>query len=79
LHTYKNIDRGILELFGPSGIINIINSNTKSILSLQSGYISHYLFMFFLGVLFIIFFLFSFFALYSFNLLFFFVIYFIVD
>jgi proton-translocating NADH-quinone oxidoreductase chain L len=79
LHTYKNIDRGILELFGPSGIINIINSNTKSILSIQSGYISHYLFMFFLGVLFIIFFLFSFFALYSFNLLFFFVIYFIVD
>jgi proton-translocating NADH-quinone oxidoreductase chain L len=79
LHTYKNIDRGILELFGPSGIINIINSNTKSILSLQSGYISHYLFMFFLGVLFIIFFLFSFFALYSLNLLFFFVIYFIVD
>jgi len=79
LHTYKNIDRGILELFGPSGIINIINSNTKSILSLQSGYISHYLFLFFLGVLFIIFFLFSFFALYSFNLLFFFVIYFIVD
>ena len=79
LHTYKNIDRGILELFGPSGIINIINSNTKSILSLQSGYISHYLFMFFLGVLFIIFFIFSFFALYSFNLFFFFVIYFIVD
>ena len=24
-HTYRNIDRGILEVFGPSGIINTIN------------------------------------------------------
>jgi len=78
-HTYKNIDRGILELFGPSGIISIINSNTKEIISIQSGYISHYLFMFFLSILFFSFFLFSFSTLYSLNLLFFFFIYFVLD
>ena len=78
-HTYKNIDRGILEVFGPSGIINTINFNSNSLVSVQSGYISHYLFMFFLGTLFLIFFLFSFFALYSFNLFFFFFIYFLID
>jgi NADH-ubiquinone oxidoreductase chain 5 len=79
IHTYKNIDRGILEIFGPSGIINIIQANTKSIVSLQSGYISHYLFMFFISILLIFLFIFSFFTLYSFNLIFFFLIYFIID
>ena len=79
VHTYKNIDRGILEIFGPSGIINIIQANTKSIISLQSGYISHYLFMFFISILFIFLFIFSFFTLYSFNLILFFLIYFIID
>jgi proton-translocating NADH-quinone oxidoreductase chain L len=78
-HTYKYIDRGVLELFGPSGIINIINLNTKSVLYFQSGYISHYLFMFFLTLLFIIFLFFSFLSLYSFNLFFFFVLYFLID
>ena len=78
-HTYKNIDRGILEIFGPSGIINTINFNSNSLVPVQSGYISHYLFMFFLGTLFLIFFIFSFFALYSFNLFFFFFIYFLID
>jgi len=78
-HTYKNIDRGILEVFGPSGIINTINFNSNSLISVQSGYISHYLFMFFLGTLFLIFFIFSFFALYSFNLFYFFFICFLID
>jgi proton-translocating NADH-quinone oxidoreductase chain L len=78
-HTYRNIDRGILEVFGPSGMINTINFNSKFLVSIQSGYISHYLFMFFLGTLFVIFFLFSFFALYSFNLFLFYFIYFIID
>ena len=79
IHTYKNIDRGVLEIFGPSGIINSIQANTKSIISLQSGYISHYLFMFFISILLIFLFIFSFFTLYSFNLILFFLIYFIID
>jgi len=73
-YTYKNIDRGILEFFGPSGIINVVQRNSKSILDLQSGYISHYLFMFFVGLLTLFFFSFSFLSIYSFNILLFFII-----
>ena len=78
-YTYKNIDRGILEVFGPSGIINILQKNMKSIVVIQSGYISHYLFMFFLSLLVITYFIFSFFVLYSFNLFFFFILFFVID
>ena len=79
LYTYKNIDRGILEIFGPSGITNIIQKNIKSIVFIQSGYISHYLFIFLISILIIIYFVFSFFFIYSFNLIFFFILYFILD
>jgi NADH-ubiquinone oxidoreductase chain 5 len=77
-YTYKNIDRGLLETFGPSGIINFTQANTKSIASIQSGYISHYLFLFFISIIVLTYFIFSIFVLYSFNLLFFFFIYFII-
>jgi proton-translocating NADH-quinone oxidoreductase chain L len=48
---YKEIDRGILELFGPYGIINVLNDFTMSLKKYQSGNIFHYLFLFFSLVL----------------------------
>ena len=40
--TYKIIDRGIIELFGPLGLSTIIKKNAKQFSNLQSGYIYHY-------------------------------------
>lgn len=54
-YTYKDIDRGIIETFGPSGIIDSISYFSKTIKDLQSGFIFHYLFIFSLTCFFIIF------------------------
>ena len=53
--TYKDIDRGIIEIFGPSGIINSIRSTFNTIKELQTGYIYHYLFLFFVSTVLIVF------------------------
>jgi len=42
-YTYKDIDRGLLENFGPSGIIKLINKNLFSLKFLQTGFIYHYI------------------------------------
>ena len=44
---YINIDRGLLEYFGPFGIVNNINVLTKKFQIQQSGFVSQYLFYFF--------------------------------
>ncbi len=44
--AYKNLDRGIIEKFGPSGIVTTILSIINTLNNLQSGYIYHYLFLF---------------------------------
>lgn len=46
-HTYKNIDRGLLEFLGPYGISNEIYSFTKGIYAISLGFIFHYLFLLF--------------------------------
>lgn len=43
-YTYKNIDRGIIELEGPTSIIKTLNSLSINIKELQSGFLFHYLF-----------------------------------
>lgn len=74
-YSYKDVDRGVVEILGPFGIIHVINSNIQEIKGLQSGYISHYLFLFILGILFLIFITLFFNTLFSLDLvLFFFVI-----
>lgn len=40
--TFKNIDRGLLETFGPLGIQNLIQNITKKFAFLQSGFIYNY-------------------------------------
>ena len=54
-YTYKDIDRGILENFGPLGIVNNISNNVLKIKVLQTGYIFHYIFF---NLFFLIFFIF---------------------
>jgi NADH-ubiquinone oxidoreductase chain 5 len=54
-YTYKDIDRGVIEVLGPSGITNSISYIFNYINFLQSGFIFHYLFMFIFSIIFFIF------------------------
>ena len=47
----KNIDRGLLELFGPLGAVRFINISTKIIKNLQTGFLYNYIFIFFLSII----------------------------
>ncbi len=46
-HTYKNMDRGLLEFLGPNGLSNEIYKFTKGLQNISMGFIFHYLFIFF--------------------------------
>jgi len=52
--SFKLVDRGILELFGPLGITRTLSVLTKKTSNLQSGLIYHYVFMMILGITFFI-------------------------
>ena len=52
--SFKLVDRGILELFGPLGITRGLSVLTKKTSNLQSGLIYHYVFMMILGITFFI-------------------------
>jgi NADH-ubiquinone oxidoreductase chain 5 len=43
--TYKIIDRGIIEVFGPMGLSSLITKKASSISKLQTGYLYHYTFL----------------------------------
>lgn len=45
-HTYQNLDRGIIELFGPNGFATSIYKHSFNIKSIQFGFIFHYILMF---------------------------------
>ena len=49
-YAYKDIDRGLIEKVGPSGIIDTIGYAFRSLTVIQSGYIFHYLFMFLIAI-----------------------------
>jgi len=49
--TYKNLDRGIIEFLGPTGITNLISNTQNNIKFLQSGSIYHYLFIFTIAII----------------------------
>jgi len=56
--SYKDIDRGILEMVGPSGIINFINFLSNNLKNFQTGNIFHYLFIFSFSIILILLFFF---------------------
>lgn len=48
--TYKIIDRGIIEVFGPMGLSSIISKKASYISKLQTGYLYHYTFLMLTGL-----------------------------
>jgi len=48
--TYKIIDRGIIEIFGPMGLSSIITKKATSIAKMQTGYLYHYTFLILIGL-----------------------------
>jgi NADH-ubiquinone oxidoreductase chain 5 len=47
--TYKIVDRGIIEFFGPFGLSNVLYNNKLNASRLQTGLIYHYTFVMLLG------------------------------
>lgn len=48
--TYKIIDRGIIEIFGPMGLSSIITKKAAYISKMQTGYLYHYTFLILTGL-----------------------------
>jgi hypothetical protein len=48
--TYKTIDRGIIEIFGPMGLSAIMTKKALFISKLQTGYLYHYTFLMLIGL-----------------------------
>jgi proton-translocating NADH-quinone oxidoreductase chain L len=53
-YAYKDVDRGLIEKLGPSGIVNTVAYIFNSIKQLQSGFMFHYLFMFLISIVILI-------------------------
>lgn len=51
---YKTIDRGLIEIIGPFGLVNFISTFVEELKKGQTGYIVHYLVFFFFSILFLI-------------------------
>ena len=49
--SYKDMDRGLIESIGPSGLIDMIKNTSTSIQGIQTGNIFHYLLIFFLAII----------------------------
>jgi len=45
-HTFLTVDRGFLELFGPTGLTQLFTKISKESSNLHTGYLFHYIFIF---------------------------------
>jgi NADH-ubiquinone oxidoreductase chain 5 len=52
--TYKIIDRGIFEVFGPAGVSTVASLKSLYLTKLQTNYIYHYTFIILIGVTFLV-------------------------
>jgi proton-translocating NADH-quinone oxidoreductase chain L len=52
--SFKGIDKGIVEMFGPYGIATTFTNLSKRFAKVQSGFIYHYAFVMLLGILFLL-------------------------
>ena len=52
--TYKIIDRGVFEVFGPKGLVSLVSLKSRYLSNLQTRYIYHYIFLVLIGLLFIV-------------------------
>jgi proton-translocating NADH-quinone oxidoreductase chain L len=48
--TYRNLDRGLIEILGPFGLSNLLYNTSRQIVKLQTGLIYHYAFMMLIAV-----------------------------
>lgn len=48
--TFKDIDRGIIEIVGPLGLVRFINNFINKINKLQTSYVYNYVFLFVIGL-----------------------------
>jgi proton-translocating NADH-quinone oxidoreductase chain L len=48
--AYKDVDRGLIENLGPSGIVNLVHYTFNFFKELQSGFLFHYIFMFLVSI-----------------------------
>ena len=53
--SFKTLDRGVIELIGPLGIVYLIKKLSLNISKAQTGLIYHYIFVMILGITFILF------------------------
>jgi hypothetical protein len=49
--TFKLIDRGFIEFFGPLSIIRLVNRLSASFSSFQTGFLYNYIFVILLGII----------------------------
>lgn len=49
-YAYKDVDRGLIEILGPSGIVNTIAYTFSYLKELQSGFMFHYLLIFLISI-----------------------------
>jgi NADH-ubiquinone oxidoreductase chain 5 len=47
--SYKLIDRGIIEFFGPMGLTNLLSRESKNMQNVQTGFLYHYAFIMLIG------------------------------
>nr|YP_009317212.1 NADH dehydrogenase subunit 5 [Palpitomonas bilix]YP_009317273.1 NADH dehydrogenase subunit 5 [Palpitomonas bilix]BAV82380.1 NADH dehydrogenase subunit 5 [Palpitomonas bilix]BAV82441.1 NADH dehydrogenase subunit 5 [Palpitomonas bilix] len=52
--TFKSLDKGLIEFLGPYGIANVVSRVSSLTSALHTGYIYHYAFVMFVGVVFIL-------------------------
>nr|YP_009647094.1 NADH dehydrogenase subunit 5 [Chloroparvula japonica]QBX98774.1 NADH dehydrogenase subunit 5 [Chloroparvula japonica] len=52
--SFKSVDKGILELLGPLGIVKVVQELVTQVKSLQTGYVYHYAFIMLCGLTFML-------------------------
>ena len=49
--SFKGIDKGLIEIFGPYGFANSFSSLAKAFSKIQTGFIYHYAFVMLIGII----------------------------
>jgi len=52
--SFRSLDKGVLELFGPIGIVQTVQTLSQDLSRVQSGFVYHYAYMMLIGLTFFI-------------------------
>ena len=75
-YSYKKIDKGLIEFFGPYGLIFLFSNLSRKLILLQTGFIYHYSLLIFINIIFLFSIIF-FFIFFKFNFILFILLFFI--